>query len=581
MGLPRFFVPLAALLVAVASGHSGPGRAADLDTARRLVDGGAPGMALKLLAQEPPEPEQKEAWGRWSRLRLRALEQKGGWRRVIELVAETPETAPEAYRKWAQARAARLELAHDRPADARRRMAGLVAAYPEDPGVRGWLERVYQGYAAEGRMEDARVAVRRHRQGHPPDEQGLSPRGELKQAQVLADARAPDEALEVLGDQPKGPRRLQLRVRLLLDTGRGEQALNEARQWAEGTSGRDSRLAWEAVAEAAGRLGKLPLRIQALERVLAPQPLAGQARVVRVERAWEAYLRWGEFLGNRAGLLVGDDTAWLKLARESGEGIDQRALLASVALLGRTADARQTARLTLVDKLAEAGRSGTAIRLFGEGPAFQAPGSLSQRSLIRLSRLALAEERFATALAWMDRVTQPPPEVDPAPVWLTRARLRVRLGDFAGGTADVERIIEHPQWLADGGYRDRVLQVLFDLQKAERHATALRLFRGIYEVVVAGKTRRELLFWMAECRQALGDHRRAATLYLRSAAHPAGQMGDPWSRTARFRAAEALRKTPYTADARRILQALLGTGSSRQDVAILRYLRRLKSEAGQ
>jgi hypothetical protein len=552
----------------------GPARAADLEVAERLVSAGAPGLALAELSDQPPEAGSPE-WARWSRLRLRALEQQGRWRRVIELVDDTPQAASSEYRATASARAARLELAHRRPADARRRMAALVAAHPEDPRVRSWLEQVYRGYAGEGRMEDARVAVLRHRQGHGADEQGLSPAGELEQARILADSGAHPEALAVLGESPSGPKRRQLRIRLLLETGEGDQALAEARDWAEGSRGRDSRRPWEAVAEVAGELGRLPLRIEAMERVLAPQPFAGHARPVRVERTWEAYLRRGEFLGNQAGLLVGDDAEWLKLARESGQGVDQRAILAAVALLGRTTDGRQTARLALADALVEADLPGTAIRLFAEGPAFQDPGSLTPRTLIRLSRVALSEKRFRTALGWMDRVERLPAEMAPAPWWLTRARLRIQLGDFEGGAADVERILDQPERLAEDDFRDRLLQVLFDLQEAGRNAMALDLFSRLFEAVADGGARRELLFWMAECREALGEHRKAANLYLRSAAHPAGDMGDPWSRTARFRAAKALAKTAYTADARRLFRRLLGTGSSRQDLAILRHLRQL------
>ena len=573
-------MPVAALLGLLAAVWGPAGQAADLDAAERLVASGAPGLALAVLAEEPPQAGQA-AWPRWARLRLRALEAQGRWRRVVQLADDTPQAAPTAYRQWAAMRAARLELAHDRPAAARRRVARLVAAHPEDGRVRAWLELVYRGYAGEGRLDDARVAVLRHRQGRGPQEQDLTPAGELTQARILARSGARQEALAALGDQPAGPKRRQLRVRLLLESGARDQALTEARTWANGTTGREARLAWEAVAEAAGELGRLPLRVRALERVLAPATRVGEQRVVRVERTWEAYLRRGEYLGNEAGLLVGDDTKWLELARTADSGVDQRALLASVALLGRTPGARETARLALVDALAEAGLPGTAIRLFAEGPAFQDPGSLGPRPLVELAQLALAEKRYATALTWMDRVDRPPGAMDAGTWLLTRARLRIQLGDFAGGAADVETLLGDPDRLSDGDFRDRLLQVLFDLQEAEQHATALRLFRGVYQAVADPGARRELLFWMAESRQALGAHREAATLYLRSAAHPAGEMGDPWSRTARFRAAKALQETAYTADARRLFQQLLGTGSSRQDLAIQRHLRRLEGGEGQ
>ena len=71
---PRFFVPVALLLGLL--GLSPVGEAADLDAAERLVASGAPGLALSVLAEQPPKAGAP-AWSRWARLRLRALEAQG------------------------------------------------------------------------------------------------------------------------------------------------------------------------------------------------------------------------------------------------------------------------------------------------------------------------------------------------------------------------------------------------------------------------------------------------------------------------------------------------------------------------
>ncbi len=130
--------------------------------------------------------------------------------------------------------------------------------------------------------------------------------------------------------------------------------------------------------------------------------------------------------------------------------------------------------------------------------------------------------------------------------------------------------------MEEKGFRDRFLQVVFDLQEAERHELALRILEKTFRIVKADSARRELLFWMAESREGLGEYRAAATLYLRSAGHPPGQMTDPWARTARFRAAGALEETEFTSDARRLYRDLLGQGSSEQELAVRRRLRRLE-----
>ncbi|HKL78027.1 MAG TPA: hypothetical protein VJ985_06630, partial [Gammaproteobacteria bacterium] len=369
-------------------------------------------------------------------------------------------------------------------------------------------------------------------------------------------------------------RRLRLRIRLA--AGERQAVLEEALSWAESADGAAARTAWAMVARAARALERSQPELRALEALLAGTE--GEQRGVRVERAWEAYLARGERLGNQANLLVGEDGQWLRLAREKSAGVDRRALLASVALLGRSAETRQDARQAFIQALAEAERPGTALALFRHGPAFAEADALSSPAEVQLGRLALRTDRYPAAHYWLERVEGLPSSVKPGPWHLMRGRLAVRLGEFATGEAQLAQLLERPALFAEAGFRDRFLQVVFDLQEQEAYDRALRLLSGLHEVVEDPGARREILFWQAECREGLGAHRRAATLYLRSAAHPAGEAGDPWSRTARFRAAGALAKTAYTADARRIYRALLGGGSGEQRVAIERRLRRLGSE---
>ena len=87
---------------------------------------------------------------------------------------------------------------------------------------------------------------------------------------------------------------------------------------------------------------------------------------------------------------------------------------------------------------------------------------------------------------------------------------------------------------------------------------------------------REILYWIADSRAALGAHQQAAELYLRSAAyqHPTG--GDMWGQTARYHAAEQLGKAGLTRDARLVYRALLKhTEDAKQRAVLERNIQQL------
>ena len=75
------------------------------------------------------------------------------------------------------------------------------------------------------------------------------------------------------------------------------------------------------------------------------------------------------------------------------------------------------------------------------------------------------------------------------------------------------------------------LQVVFDLQAVGKHAEAYVLLESLYSLVDQPQQQREILFWMADSKAALGEHEAAAELYLRSANHPPGEGKDIWGQS--------------------------------------------------
>ena len=90
------------------------------------------------------------------------------------------------------------------------------------------------------------------------------------------------------------------------------------------------------------------------------------------------------------------------------------------------------------------------------------------------------------------------------------------------------------------------------------------------------RQQREILYWMADSRNALGEYQSAAELYLRSAHFRGGNGKDPWGHSARYQAAEALSKAGLVADARGVYRQLLDeTADQRRRAVLERQLQQL------
>src|SRR5690606_4758441 len=109
-----------------------------------------------------------------------------------------------------------------------------------------------------------------------------------------------------------------------------------------------------------------------------------------------------------------------------------------------------------------------------------------------------------------------PPEGQSEGDWqLRRARVLLYGGEADARHALLARLVERDEF--DAEYAARWVQVVFDLQALGRHEQALDLLESAQARVDNARMRRELLYWRAESASALGRHREAAELYLRSA----------------------------------------------------------------
>ncbi len=562
----------AALAVAAAAAHAaGPPQAPPPDPAevRALARAGAPGLALRLALRAAPAPEPDPgAWAVWEVLRLELLAAAGRWEALLERTARLPAAAGPELRRHALTLRARALLARGRPAEARALLRRLIwsGEAPPAAALARWRRLVVECYAAEGRREAAVVALRRLRQDLGPGD-ALA---RTATARLLLALGRPAEAHELL-EGVEGEEAAVWRLLAALRAGAAAPAAVRKRAAAlaarEGPAPRLRAAAWRVAAEAAARAGDAAGRIRALEAAVAAAPPLGAARA-RAEGAdpfgrpvlaalWAAWEEAAAREANARGLLVGDDAAWLALARE-GEAAPalRRALL---AWLVRHAGA-QAVRAAAAEALAVAlaalpGGEGLLGAVFLDPARFPAPAALPPAVRYRAAGAALAAGRVRLASRVLAGLDRPPPGVDATDWRLRRARVLVLGGRPREGAEALRALLagEGP-WPASR--YDRLMQVVFDLQAAGGHREALAVLAAAGPRVPDARRARERWYWMADSWRGLGEHVQAARLYLRSALAAAGGL-DPWGRSARYRAAESLAAAGLREDAARQYRALL------------------------
>lgn len=538
-----------------------------------LTRGGATDLALRLLDAQQPKPEQAEVWQQWERERYVLYRVRQDWPALAARVDALPAGAPAEFLRWARTEAAQARLDANDPTGARRVLRQLL--WSGEGSVTDhqlWRQLVIRSYLLEDRVDDALLAVERYR-----DEYKVSaPAWRLLEATTLVRAGRAREAHTRLADlKTHDGQWLTLVAGLRAQTLKPTTVLTRARKLAEETSNRPAIQfqVWLLADEAARRAEKPAERVYALERALTlarAQRRPDQLLAVSADDLWQAYLQLAEQLGNDARLLMGDDEAWFRKARATkrDDAIEARALHALLLQRSESPETRALAAQRLADSLIEDGRNEVLRALFAEGSAFAGVETIPAAVRHRLAAQALEEYDIRLAAKLLKGLVQPP-EGEPPEQWtLRRARIAIYAGDYPVAVELMQGLLNEPGKL-DDEFVERLLQVLFDLQAAGRHVEALTLLQTLHERSDNPRTRREILYWMAESHGARNKHQQAAELFLRSAyeEHPTG--GDPWGQTARYHAAEALGKAGLTRDARLVFQALLKHTEDRKQRAVI------------
>jgi len=533
-----------------------------LDMLKNISAAGAPVLTLKMLdLAQPGIDSDLYEWILWEQERYTILSRWQEWNELLIRIENLPPDLPEQFRYQTATYKIRAYLEIGQVATARRLLreqlwlttAGTVPEYQT------WRRLVISSYLKDGRLEDARIAMLRFNQDFDSDDESWK----LLRATVLIRSGRYEQAIQIL----QGVDGWQARLSSLLAQYRlqqiGPKALWEllkkqvARQ--EFEVGEQSTL-WALAYYAAQQMSAVD-RVVALEQVFkADSPTPLELFRLLPDQLWDAYIEYAQLVGNRAELLIGDDTQWLDLAKKASSvtPVKARSLYALLMLQSQDQVVISDAAENYMQSFKDVDESEQHLldQLFNRSETFSNAERIPLLVRYQLVDLALKNADIVEATRQMSGLDTYPEGSDRFKWQLRQARVLILGGRYNEGNGILHTLInEYSEPIA--GKTDRILQVLFDLQTVNLHEEAILHFNRLLRLPIEPKQHREILFWIADSYKLLEKYDQAALLYLQSAMLPGPLAMDLWAQTARFRAAESLQESGLVDDARRIYKELL------------------------
>ncbi|HEX7965857.1 MAG TPA: hypothetical protein VF651_09085 [Gammaproteobacteria bacterium] len=556
-----------------------------LETVSGMSEAGAPRLALGIMDRDQPDPAKDPAgWMSWERERIYIYQSSHAWKAVVRRMGKLPKDATPDFRAWEAMQAADAWLHMGDGAKALALVQPLIwdeKHPPDERDLAALRQLVIRCYTSLGRLDDAQAAVIRYRQDYPKDA-GAWP---LLEARLFLRSGQPQSALDVLqdvaGDEAD---MLALLASLRSGTLTPGDALGQAVK-----IGSDSKApaaeqvrAWIIAAEAADRLHNPAARISALQNALGLQDVLieqDDVFVLSPDMLWDAYISYGEALGNDLQLVVGDDQAWFVAASNQYDTapIGAAALFSVVAYQAGDPKQSSVAHGQFAALLQRQRYGGVVLRhLYLDSERFKDPESVPAEVRYLLVDDVLAMPDIPLASRLLQGLDSAPPaapgekrdEAAAEMAWqLKRAHVFILGGDPAAGVASLHKLIEGEAPVDV----EEVLQVLFDLQTLHRDKDAIPLFEALLAKPLPPDQRRQMLYWTADSYKAVEDFPKAAELYLRSAMLPGPFTLDPWAQTARYQAAQMLGRAGYIEDARQLYRGLLNATRDPAQQAVLEH----------
>ncbi|WP_156782743.1 tetratricopeptide repeat protein [Acidihalobacter yilgarnensis] len=539
---------------------------------------GALELALDSLdTNQPAYSKNPQTWLDWERAKFQLLQKAERWQGVANAAANLPKTLPQTDRTIFETDGAKAWLQLHHGLDARKLLRQLLwsgASTPDEKSVRLWRRLLIEAYLEDNLTDDARLALLQYQADYRID--GRRERDVL--ARVWLRVGEPRYALDLLKPDAHDTNWLYLLASLRAGARPAATLERDAIHAAQGkhVAPEDAARLWGVAAAAALQRRNWAGAVVALERFLALAPNLPLNPLLPYDgdTLWNTYRHFGEMLGNRDRILLGDDAAWEAAAKRAGKSnhpTQVRAYNALLALTGQTPAGRMTGyRWLLTALLAEPGGTTLVDRLFLSAPkTFAHLSELPVPVRLVLANDAVDRHDLNLAARLMVGVDQAPAGESPYDWTLRVARVLILGGKPKAGVAQLHDLIERSPML-DKAQADRLMQVLFNLQSLKLNQQAIDLFKALLPHLTDIQLRREVLFWEGDSYQAMGHYRESARKYLASALLDQAQAYDQWGQTARYNAAQMLVKAGMKGDARRILSDLLARTKAPARVTFLK-----------
>ena len=527
-----------------------------------------PELSIRLINDyQSEESVDSENWFLWEKKRLQLMAQLNQWQMIAQRIANYEATVLATHKVWLTLFRTSALLKISQPLSVRDDLRQLL--WSDEEMTPEQIEKarrlIISSYLAEGKAQDAQRAMLRYQQDY-----GLT--GEqwrLLQARVLMATGRYQQAERLLANEQSA--KLQA-FKTLTQLRSGDvsashvltTALNSLKAEPVNNKQTDDdqyrRQNWMLAYIAAGILKKPETEITSLEKILVTGIADAEYDLINVtaDTLWQSYIQYASAVGNQRHLLIGDDNAWFETAINNIEKkpVQSRALFAMLGIKAGTEHQRTVSLEQLATRLKKMEKASLLIQqVFFESTNFKSMQKIPVMVRYQMLDNALSRGKIKQA-AQLFKFLPEPPEGKKKLAWdMRRARVLVYGGQYRQAQQALEKILQRETLNTE--WQNRLMQVLFDLQKVDQHAVAIELFKLVETKTNDVNLHRELKFWMAESYQSLKKYERAAHLYLISANIIAEKHADPWAQTARYRSAENMMQAGLINDARDLYQQLL------------------------
>jgi len=534
-GLGRLLlVALAALRVGAAGASEEPNVLAGV---QRLVDAGAPELALSRVELLQPRSADRSGWAEWESLRIQLLEGLDRPAELLKRASALPDDAPADLARRALLAGAGAGTRIGEPAQARSLLARLFWQWELPPEViRDSRMMVIGTYLGEKRPADAYRAMLRFQQDYQPLARaegehfavGLAAQGAFREAAtwlVYLDAGSAPRLLVELEAGLVSPENATVKARAVLKKA-------ASADW------------WRVLGQAAGKEGDAGLELEALEHLLN-YPGAENAISPAVLR--KQYDAFADEIANREHLLRGEDSAWLNLAASTlpSSPPSARAILAVLSVRGSSPVIREAALEQWLESM-QRQKLGLAAARYVVGLSELSMDALPAGARRSLGEAALAAGEAALACEYW-RGLSGPDGVSPEAWGMRVASAAVIAGRFDDADLALEPVFAGSEPL--GNERAQGLLGLARRALTKEQSKRAEAWLAVVAARAAGNPRREALTQLAQIAEGHGEYRLAAERYLQAAVTLDLKVPDAASVHARWGAARCLALAGYRVDA--------------------------------